>query len=184
MTASHASSLVLVGRFGAPHGVRGELRLQSFTGDPLAIADYGPLTDKSGQKSFTLLNLRPQGKDMLVVRLKDVGDRDSAQALNGVELYLARDKLPAPDEDEFYLADLVGLSAETRAGVKLGHVIAVRNFGAGDILEVAPTAGGETLMFPFTKAVVPVVSVTDGRVVIEPPEEIEAKSDAPESDEG
>ena len=95
-----------MGRFGAPHGVRGELRLQSFTGDPLAIADYGPLTDKSGKKTFTLLNLRPQGKDMLVVRLKDVDDRDGAQALNGVELYLARDKLPAPDPEEFYLADL------------------------------------------------------------------------------
>jgi len=125
-----------MGRFGAPHGVRGELRLQSFTGDPLAIADYGPLTDKSGKKTFTLLNLRPQGKDMLVVRLKDVDDRDGAQALNGVELYLARDKLPAPDPEEFYLADLEGLRAETAAGEPIGRVVALRNFGAGDILEI------------------------------------------------
>ena len=173
MTASHASSLVLVGRFGAPHGVRGELRLQSFTGDPLAIADYGPLTDKSGQKSFTLLNLRPQGKDMLVVRLKDVGDRDSAQALNGVELYLARDKLPAPDEDEFYLADLEGLRAETTTGDVIGRVVAVRNFGAGDILEIAPANGGDTLMYPFTKAVAPIIDLAGGRIVVEPPAETE-----------
>ena len=142
-----------MGRFGAPHGVRGELRLQSFTGDPLAIADYGPLTDKSGKKTFTLLNLRPQGKDMLVVRLKDVDDRDGAQALNGVELYLARDKLPAPDPEEFYLADLEGLRAETATGEAIGRVVALRNFGAGDILEIAPAAGGDTLMYPFTKTV-------------------------------
>ena len=175
MTAPHASSLVLMGRFGAPHGVRGELRLQSFTGDPLAIADYGPLTDKSGKKSFHLLNLRPQGKDMLVVRLKDVSDRESAQALNGVELYLARDKLPAPDPDEFYLADLVGLRAETVTGEMIGRVVALRNFGAGDILEIAPAAGGETLMFPFTKAVIPIIDLAGGRIVVEPPPETEVE---------
>jgi 16S rRNA processing protein RimM len=172
------TSLVLLGRFGAPHGVRGEIRLQSFTGDPLAIATYGPLTDKSGAKSVTLISVRPQGKDMLVARVKDVADRTGAEALTGLELYIAREKLPAPDdEDEFYLADLVGLRAETRAGDALGRVIALRNFGAGDILEVAPTTGGETLMYPFTKAVVPIVNVAEGRVVIEPPEEIEAAPD-------
>lgn len=162
-----------MGRFGAPHGVRGELRLQSFTGDPLAIADYVPLTDKSGKKTFTLLNLRPQGKDMLVVRLKDVDDRDGAQALNGVELYLARDKLPAPDPDEFYLADLEGLRAETTTGEVIGRVVALRNFGAGDILEIAPASGGDTLMYPFTKAVAPIIDLAGGRIVVEPPADIE-----------
>lgn len=162
-----------MGRFGAPHGVRGEIRLQSFTGDPLAIADYGPLTDCRGQKSFTLLNLRPQGKDMLVARLKDVDDRESAQALNGVELYLARDKLPAPDPEEFYLADLEGLRAETTTGEVIGRVIAVRNFGAGDILEIAPASGGETLMYPFTKAVAPIIDLVGGRIVVAPPAETE-----------
>lgn len=165
-----------MGRFGAPHGVRGELRLQSFTGDPLAIADYGPLTDKSGKKTFTLLNLRPQGKDMLVVRLKDVDDRDSAQALNGVELYLARDKLPAPDPEEFYLADLEGLRAETAAGKPIGRVVALRNFGAGDILEIAPASGGDTLMYPFTKAVAPIIDLAGGRIVVEPPTETEGEN--------
>jgi 16S rRNA processing protein RimM len=171
-------NLVLLGRFGAPHGVRGEIRLQSFTGDPLAIATYGPLTDRSGTKSFSLLSVRPQGKDMLVAKVAGVSDRTGAEALTGAELYISREKLPAPeDEDEFYFADLVGLRAETRAGAELGRVIAVRNFGAGDILEVAPVAGGETLMYPFTRAVVPIISVTEGRVVIEPPEEIVAEED-------
>ena len=165
-----------MGRFGAPHGVRGELRLQSFTGDPLAIADYGPLTDKSGKKTFTLLNLRPQGKDMLVVRLKDVDDRDGAQALNGVELYLPRDKLPAPDPEEFYLADLEGLRAETTTGEVIGRVVALRNFGAGDILEIAPAAGGDTLMYPFTKAVAPIIDLAGGRIVVEPPTETEGEN--------
>ena len=165
-----------MGRFGAPHGVRGELRLQSFTGDPLAIADYGPLTDKSGKKTFTLLNLRPQGKDMLVVRLKDVDDRDGAQALNGVELYLARDKLPAPDPEEFYLADLEGLRAETATGEPIGRVVALRNFGAGDILEIAPASGGDTLMYPFTKAVAPIIDLAGGLIVVEPPTETEGEN--------
>jgi 16S rRNA processing protein RimM len=165
-----------MGRFGAPHGVRGELRLQSFTGDPLAIADYGPLTDKSGKKTFTLLNLRPQGKDMLVVRLKDVDDRDGAQALNGVELYLAREKLPAPDPEEFYLADLEGLRAETATGEPIGRVVALRNFGAGDILEIAPASGGDTLMYPFTKAVAPIIDLAGGRIVVEPPTETEGEN--------
>ncbi len=168
-------NLVLLGRFGAPHGVRGEIRLQSFTGDPMAIGGYGPLTDKSGVKTFKLAAVRPQGKDMLVARVEGVADRAGAERLTGVELYISRDKLPPPeDEDEFYLADLVGLRAETREGALLGKVLAVRNFGAGDILEIAPPGGGETLMFPFTKAVVPVVSVAEGRVIVEPPAEVEA----------
>lgn len=170
--------LVLLGRFGAPHGVRGELRLQSFTADPLSIAGYGPLTDRCGTRTIALLSLRPQGKDMLVARVEGVTDRTGAEALTGVELYVSRSKLPPPeDEDEFYLADLVGLVAETRDGRLIGTIVAVRNFGAGDILEISPAAGGETLMFPFTRAVVPVVSVAAGRVVIEPPEETEAREE-------
>jgi 16S rRNA processing protein RimM len=173
------SNLVLLGRFGAPHGVRGEIRLQSFTGDPLAIGSYGPLTDKSGAESFKLLSLRLQGKEMLVARVDGVVDRSGAERLTGVELYVAREKLPeTEDEDEFYLADLVGLRAETQDGALLGRVVAVRNFGAGDILEIAPAQGGETLMFPFTKAVVPVVSLAEGRVIVAPPAEIELREES------
>jgi 16S rRNA processing protein RimM len=170
-----ARSLVLLGRFGAAHGVRGEIRLQSFTQDPLAIASYGALSDERGARRFTLLSLRPQGKDMLVARVEGVSDRNGAEALRNVGLYVAREKLPAPAEDEFYLADLAGLRAETREGVTLGKVIAVRNFGAGDLLEVAPPQGGESLLFAFTKSVAPIVDVAGGRVVIDPPAEIEAE---------
>ncbi|HEY8065578.1 MAG TPA: ribosome maturation factor RimM [Methylosinus sp.] len=168
---------VLLGRLGAAHGVRGEIRLQSFTADPSAIAAYGPLLDARGARRFVIASLRSIGKDMFVARLKGVADREAATALTGVELYLPRASLPAPEEDEFYLADLEGLRAETGAGETLGVVIAVRNFGAGDLLEVRPPAGGETMLFPFTKAVVPIVDVAGGRVVVEPPLEIDG--DAP-----
>ena len=176
-SAGPGGTLVLLGRFGAPHGVRGDIRLQSFTADPLAIAGYAPLTDRSGERRFVLTTLRPQGKDMLVARVEGVRDRDAAQALTGVELFAPRENLPPPDEDEFYLADLEGLRAETRGGGLLGRVVGVRNFGAGDILEVAPPQGGETLMFPFTRAVVPVVDIAGGRLVVEPPEVVEGESD-------
>ncbi|KAF2991986.1 ribosome maturation factor RimM [Methylocystis sp. MJC1] len=170
-------NLVLLGRFGAPHGVRGEIRLQSHTADPLAIGSYGLLTDKSGGKTFKLQSVRPQGKDMLVARVEGVADRSTAERLTGVELYIAREKLPAPeDEDEFYLADLVGLRAETRDGELIGHVVGLINFGAGDILEIQPPQG-ETILLPFTKAVVPIVDVAGGRVVVEPPAEIEGPAD-------
>lgn len=171
-----AKGLVLLGRFGAPHGVRGEIRLQSFTSDPLAIAAYDGLTDKSGTRHFRLRAVRPQGKDMLVAQVEGVDDRAGAEALSRVELYVARDKLPAPEEDEFYIADLIGLRAETADGVEIGTIVAVRNFGAGDILEIAP-AGTETVFYPFTRAVVPVVDIAQGRVVIAPPVEVSAAPD-------
>ncbi len=167
-----AKNLVLLGRFGAPHGVRGEIRLQSFTADPLAIGAHGALYDKSGARRFVLTSVRPQGKDMFVARVEGVEDRSAAERLTGVELFLPRENLPQPEEDEFYLADLEGLRAETADGALLGEVIAVRNFGAGEILEVRPPEGGETLLFPFTRAVVPVVDIAGGRVVIAPPEEV------------
>ncbi|WP_024881273.1 ribosome maturation factor RimM [Methylosinus sp. LW3] len=173
---------VLLGRLGAAHGVRGEIRLQSFTADPSAISTYGPLFDARGARRFVIASLRPIGKDMFVARLEGVRDREAAMALTGVELYLPRAALPEPEEDEFYLADLEGLRAETPAGETLGVVIAVRNFGASDLLEVRPPAGGETLLFPFTKAVVPIVDLAGGRVVVEPPLEIEG--DAPSGEEG
>ncbi|WP_246206829.1 ribosome maturation factor RimM [Methylocystis heyeri] len=171
--------MVLLGRFGAPHGVRGEIRLQSFTADPLSIASYGPLFDKSGRQRFVLANVRPQGKDMLVARVEGVNDRNGAEQLSRLELFAPRSSLPPPDEDEFYLVDLEGLRAETGEGLLLGQVLGVRNFGAGDILEIAPPVGGETLLFPFTRAVVPVVDIAGGRVIVAPPEEIEEEGPEP-----
>ena len=166
--------LVLVGRFGAPQGVRGEVRLQSYTGDPEAIGGYGPLTDAGRTRGFAFERLRPLKDDMLVVKVEGVGTREAAALLTGVELFARRDRLPAPSEDEFYYDDLVGLAAATADGRALGRVVAVLNYGAGDILEIAP-GSGEALLLPFTKTVVPAIDFAAGRIVVEPPAEVEAK---------
>jgi len=165
--------LVLVGRFGAPQGVRGEVRVQSFTGDPRRIGGYGPLTDFSRAKVFVFERQRPLRDDMLVVKVLGVETREAASALTGTEIFARRDRLPEPSEDEFYYDDLVGLVASTRDGRPIGRVAAISNYGAGDILEIAPEGGGEPLLLPFTKAVAPTVDFAEGRIVVEPPEEIE-----------
>ncbi|MEP9352969.1 ribosome maturation factor RimM [Xanthobacter sp. KR7-65] len=160
---------VLVARIGAPHGVKGEVRLFVFTEDPGAIQDYDPLTDASGRRRFRITHLRP-AKDHFVARLDGIGDRTAAEALTNVDLFVSRDALPAPeDEETFYHADLIGLAVEDEAGGRIGTVTALHDFGAGDILEYAPTLPGvktKTLMVPFTRDAVPVVEVAAGRVVI------------------
>ena len=172
MKAREYPRLVLVGRFGAPQGVRGEIRIKSYTADPLAIGDYGPLSDETGARKFEIERLRLLKEDMVVAKVKDLADRDAAGALTGVSLYVAREKLPAPDEDEFYIADLVGLSAVSPEGEAIGIVRNVLNFGAGDILEIAPPAG-ETLMLPFTKEVAPSIDFSGGRITVVRPVETE-----------
>jgi 16S rRNA processing protein RimM len=175
--ASSPARLVLLGVFGAARGVGGELRVKSFTADPRAIGAYGALTDKNGARAFRFEALRPLGEDMLAVRLSGVATREAAEALTGVELYARRDQLPPPDADEFYYDDLVGLTATTGAGLALGRVIALRNFGAGDLLEIAPQGGGETLLLPFTKAVAVEIDFAGGRIVLEPPREVEGEGE-------
>jgi 16S rRNA processing protein RimM len=170
-----SSRLVLLGVFGAAQGVRGEVRIKSFTDDPKAIGGYGPLTDKSGARRFVVESLRALRDDMLVARLKDVTTREAAAALTGVEIFARREQLPAPAADEFYYDDLIGLAAVTRANAPLGRVVGLRNFGAGDILEIAPERGGETLLLPFTRAVAVEIDFAAGRIVIEPPREIEGE---------
>jgi 16S rRNA processing protein RimM len=172
---------ILVAIIGAPHGVRGEVRLKSLTGDPAAIGSYGLLHDDSG-RSFEIAKLRPLKEDMVVAQFKGLDNRDSVAALTHHKLYLDRALLPEPDEDEFYHADLIGLRAETETGDMLGTVRAVENYGAGDILEIKPQNGGETLLFSFTRAVVPLVDVKGGRVVIVPPIETEGEDRPVESD--
>ncbi|WP_246731667.1 ribosome maturation factor RimM [Methylocapsa sp. S129] len=167
--------LIPLGIFGAPHGVRGELRVKSYAQDPKAIGAYGDLTDKAGARTFKFAALRLLKDDMLVVRLAGMGSREEAEKLTGVELFARRAQLPPPSDDEFYHDDLVGLEALTREGEMLGRVIALRNFGAGDILEIAPAAGGETLLLPFTKAVAVEVDFDKGRIIIVPPHEIEGE---------
>jgi 16S rRNA processing protein RimM len=166
-------SNVLVARFGAAHGVRGEVKLWSFTADPLAVADYGPLESKDGERQFVIAALRP-AKDFLVARIEGVNDRSAAEALRNVELYVPRGRLPAIDEDDtWYYADLVGLAAVAPEGTAVGTVTAVHNFGAGDIIEIAPNGGGKTLLLPFTETTVPEVNVKVGRIVVMLPSEIE-----------
>lgn len=160
---------VLVARIGAPHGVRGEVRLFVFTEDPAAILDYDPLTDATGRTRYRITALRAT-KDHFVARLANVADRTAAEALTNVDLYVPREALPPPeDEDTFYHADLIGLAVEDETGARIGTVTALHDFGAGDILEYAPTLPGiraKTLMVPFTRDAVPVVDVKAGRVVI------------------
>ena len=161
------SDLILLGVVGAPHGVRGEVRIKTFTGDPLGIAGYGPLTDGKG-RSFEITEIRP-AKEVVVARLKGVTTREAAEALNGTELFVDRDKLSAnEDEDEFLQADLIGCSVVTADGVVLGTVTAVENYGAGDLLDIE-TPDGRSVLMPFTKAFAPRIDIGARRIEAEPP---------------
>ena len=162
---------ICIARIGAPHGVRGAVKLWTFTEDPLAVKRYGPLATRDGARSFEVATAR-EAKGHLVATLKGVATREDAERLNGLELYIARDKLPATDADEYYHADLIGLAAVNAADEPIGRVTAIHNFGAGDIIEIAPP-NGATMLLPFTNAVVPTVDLEGGRVVIELPAEIE-----------
>jgi 16S rRNA processing protein RimM len=173
---SAASQQICVARIGAPHGVRGAVKLWTFTEDPMAVMQYGLLSTKDGARKFEVANAR-EAKGHLVATLKGVASREDAERLNGIELYIPRDKLPATEADEYYHADLIGLAAVNAALEPIGRVIAIHNFGAGDIIDIAPPQGA-TLLLPFTNAVVPTVDLAAGRVVIERPGEIEG--DTPE----
>ena len=162
---------ICIARIGAAHGVRGAVKLWTFTEQPLAVMDYGPLATRDGARRFEVTHAR-EAKGHLVATLKGIATREDAERLNGVELYVAREKLPATGEDEYYHADLIGLAAVTPANEPLGRVIAIHNFGAGDIIEIGP-AHGATMLLPFTNAVVPSVDLEGGRVVIELPSEID-----------
>ncbi|HLG86028.1 MAG TPA: ribosome maturation factor RimM [Alphaproteobacteria bacterium] len=158
---------VCVGQILGAHGVRGLVKLTSFTVEPQGLTAYGALTDAEGSRSFDLELLSAQ-KGHWLARLKGVEDREAAQALSGLRLYVDRDRLPEVAEDEFYHADLIGLTVEDRAGKVLGKVAAIHNFGAGDVLEVEAESG-ERPLFPFTKAVVPIVDLPGKRIVVEVP---------------
>ena len=163
-----AGGRVCLGQIGAAHGVRGEVRLRSFTAEPAAIANYGPLETEDG-RVFEIETLRP-GKDHFVATLSGVADRNAAAALVNVKLYVPRERLPKPEEpDEFYHADLIGLAVVDRAGQRLGTVVAIHNFGAGDLIEVRQAEGAATQLLPFDAATVPEIDVAAGRMVVELP---------------
>ena len=159
---------VCVGQIGAAHGVRGEVRLRSFTADPAAIVSYGPLQAEDG-RVLEIESLRP-AKDHFVATLAGIADRNAAERLANTKLYVPRDRLPAPDEpDEYYHADLIGLAVVDRAGTSLGTVVAVHNFGAGDLIEVRQAEGKPTQLLPFDVLTVPGVDLAAGRLVVQLP---------------
>jgi 16S rRNA processing protein RimM len=159
---------VLLGEIGAAQGLKGEVRLRSYTQDPASIARYGALDDEHGRRiEIESLRVTPKA---LVARIKGVTTREGAEALAHTKLYIARSRLPEREEEEWYHSDLIGLAVVDSGGTPIGTVIAVQNFGAGDLIEVKPAAGGPTVLVPFTRDAVPEVDVEGGRLVLVPPE--------------
>jgi 16S rRNA processing protein RimM len=178
---NEADKRVCVGVVTGAHGVRGAVRLKSFTAEPEGVASYGPVEDEPGQRRFAL-QLIGNAKGVLIARIPGVDDREKADAMRGMRLYLPRAALPPIDDEEFYHADLIGLAACLSGGTPVGRVRAVHDFGAGDTLEIQRSAG-QPVMVPFTRAVVPVVDVAGGRITIDPPPGLfEATSDDEEAE--
>ncbi|MBX9778461.1 MAG: ribosome maturation factor RimM [Xanthobacteraceae bacterium] len=158
---------ICVAQIGAPHGVRGEVKLWPFTQDPVAVRDYGPLETEDGATRFEIETLRA-ANDHLVVRLKGVNDRDAAERLTNTKLFVARERLPETEaDDEYYHADLIGLAVVDSDGNTLGRVAAIHNFGAGDLVEVKPEQGNTTVLLPFTEAAVPAVDIAGKQIVVD-----------------
>ncbi|HSE75212.1 MAG TPA: ribosome maturation factor RimM [Dongiaceae bacterium] len=172
MSASATSQrLVLMGAILGAHGIKGEVKVKSFAAKPAAIAEYGPLTDSRHKRTFDLdiVGTADAAKGIVIARIAGIADRNAAEALKGVELFVERDRLPPPtDPEEYYLADLIGLAAFDPKGAKLGEIVSVDNYGAGDLLLVVPESG-EGFAVPFAKAFVPVVDIKGGRVVLDLP---------------
>lgn len=161
---------ILLARIGAPHGVRGEVRVKSFTNDPLALGDYGPLQDSEG-RTYTVRSLRP-AKTVLVVRFAEIDTREKAEEAKGIDLFVDRSRLPDDTEDdEFYASDLIGMDAVSETGETLGRIVAVPDFGAGDLLEIAP-ANNKTWYLAFTRETVPHIDLANRRLTVRPPAEV------------
>jgi len=169
-------SRVLIGRIGAPHGVRGEVLIQSYTLKPRAIASYGPLESEDGRHRIEIKVIRETPK-VLIARITGIDDRNGVEALKGLALYVDRSRLPAAAEDKFYRADLIGLRAIDTEGQPLGTIIAVDNYGAGDILELRLEGRSETELIPFADAYVPSLDVAAGTITIVLPVSVEAREE-------
>ena len=165
---SDSQDRVLLGEIGAAQGLKGEVRIRSYTQDPAAIAGYGVLEDERG-RSIEIEQIRVTPK-ALIARIKGVTTREGAEALTHTKLYIDRARLPPREEDEWYHSDLIGLAAFRQDGDALGAVVAVHNFGAGDLIEIAPAGGGATVLVPFTRDTVPEVDVEGGRLTLDPPD--------------
>lgn len=159
---------VLLGEIGAAQGLKGEVRIRSFTEDEAAIADYRPLEDEHGREvTIEALRVTPKA---LIARVKGVTTREGAEALTGTKLYVPRSRLPEREEEEWYHSELIGLAVLDRDGGTIGRVVAIQNFGAGDLLELTPASGGPTVLVPFTRDTVPEIDVEGGRLTLVPPE--------------
>ena len=167
---------VLIAAVIGAHGLKGEVKVKTFTATPDALARYRTLHAKDG-RIFTITQLRPGKAAEAVATLAEVVDRNTAESLRGMELFVKRDALPAPDENEFYHADLIGLTAMDEADRVIGTIRAIHNYGAGDVIEITRASnegsGGDTVMLPFVKDFVPLVDLKAGRVVIAEPAEVE-----------
>lgn len=163
--------LIQVARVAGAFGVRGELRITTFTEDPMSLGAFKSLLRQDGSPALTLTSARPV-KGGVVARAKEIETREQAEAARGLRLFIPREALPAPEEDEFYLTDLIGAVVETPAGERLGEVKSVQDFGAGDLLEVQP-ASGPSWWLPFTRDNVPEVRLAEGKLIAIPPEETE-----------
>jgi 16S rRNA processing protein RimM len=162
---------ILLGVVIGAQGLKGEVKVKTFTQSPEKLGAYGPLHAKDG-RIFDIASVRA-AKDIAIAAFKDIADRESAERLKGVELYVARNALHAPDSEEFYHADLVGLRAEDTEGRAMGVVRALHNFGAGDVIEILRDDGDEVFL-PFTREVAQQIDIEGGRIVIAAPEEVEA----------
>jgi 16S rRNA processing protein RimM len=168
VTLSPKDERVLLGEIGAAQGLKGEVRIRSFTEDEAAIADYRPLEDETGRViEIEALRVSPKA---LIARVKGVTTREGAEALTGTKLYVPRSRLPEREDGEWYHTELIGLAALGRDGGTIGRVIAIQNFGAGDLLELKPANGGATVLVPFTRETVPEIDVEGGRLTLVPPD--------------
>ncbi len=166
---------ICVGVVAGAHGVRGLVRVKSFTEEPRDVAAYGTLFDKAGNRQFNL-QVTGSAKGVLLAKLDGVATREAAEALRGVEFYVSRDALPQTEEDEFYHSDLIGLRAELADGKPYGTIRALHEFGAGDMIEILLEGGGVSVL-PFTRVIVPTVDIAAGKVIVEPPVETDARED-------
>ena len=172
------TSRVLLGQIAGAHGIRGDVLIRTYTGAPEDIAGYGVLSNEAGDVSFAI-KVRSVTDKGVIARIAGVTDRGAADALNGTRLYIERDRLPATDANEYYRTDLIGLSAVSPAGELIGEVVAVENYGAGDLIEIRRSGSGETELVPFTDAFVPTVDIAASRITVVMP----VAGDAEDEDE-
>jgi len=165
---------VLLGVVIGAQGLKGEVKVKTFTETPEKLGSYGPLHTRDGRR-FSVANGR-EAKGFAIVQFEGIATRSAAESLRGVELYVARSALPKTNEQEFYHADLIGLRAEDTVGRVIGRVIAIHNFGAGDVIEIERDDGQGTVLMPFTREIVPAIDLEDRRIVIAAPEEVEAET--------